>query len=162
MLLSVVTMSTQPLLASKGPELAHAEPVSAKREHSPGRAVLEVGKKSAKRVVGVFSDFADFINNGNIIDLAVGLIVGAAFSGIVSSLVADIIGMHSRICGALGSLGPFISLATSAVSLADLHVVLRKSPNDTATHYATIAAAKAAGAVTFNYGNFLQVYGTVR
>ena len=82
-------------------------------------------------------EFKDFIAKGNVIDLAVGVIIGGAFSGIVTSLVENII-------------TPAISLLTGKVAFADLFVALDGNA------YKTLDEAAAAGAATINYGLFIQ------
>ncbi len=77
-----------------------------------------------------FKDFKKFITKGNIVDLAVAVIIGAAFNKIVSSLVADII-------------TPLISLALGKVDFTELNLVLRPATEDVA-------------ALTLNYGVFIQ------
>jgi len=89
------------------------------------------------RKPGWIGDFQAFIMRGNVVDLAVGIIIGAAFTGIVQSLVKDIF-------------NPLIGLATGGVDFSDRFVTI-KGPAA-----ATIAAAKAAGAVTLNYGLFIN------
>jgi large conductance mechanosensitive channel len=89
----------------------------------------------------MWEDFKEFIARGNVMDMAVGIIVGAAFSAIVNSLVADVI-------------MPPIGLLLSDVDFADLFVVLQTGT--TAGPYATLADAQAAGAVTLNYGLFIN------
>ncbi len=86
---------------------------------------------------GWIGDFQAFIMRGNVVDLAVGIIIGAAFTGIVQSLVKDMI-------------MPVVGILTGGVDFSDLFLTI-KGP-----HAATIAAAKAAGAVTMNYGLFLN------
>ena len=86
--------------------------------------------------------FRDFVMRGNVIDLAVAVIIGAAFTKIVNSLVEDII-------------MPPIGLLLGNVDFANLFVVLKEGAKGAAP-YATIADAKAAGAVTLNYGLFLS------
>ena len=85
--------------------------------------------------------FRDFMMRGNVIDLAVAVIIGAAFTRIVNSLVDDII-------------MPPIGLLLGNVDFANLVLVLKEGV--AATPYATLADAKAAGAVTLNYGLFLS------
>ncbi len=84
-----------------------------------------------------FGEFKDFIAKGNVIDLAVGVIIGGAFSGIVTSLVENI-------------LTPAISLLTGKVAFADLFIALDGNT------YKTLEEAAAAGASTINYGLFIQ------
>ena len=85
----------------------------------------------------MFNEFKAFALRGNVIDLAVGVIVGAAFTGIVNSLVSDL-------------LMPPLGLLLGRIDFSDFFVVM-KGP-----HADTLAAAKAAGAVTLNYGLFLN------
>ncbi len=84
-----------------------------------------------------FEDFKAFIVKGNVLDMAVGVIIGGAFGKIVTSLVNDII-------------TPLISLATGAVNLADLKAVLREAVIDEAGE---VLSAE----VAIKYGAFLQV-----
>lgn len=83
----------------------------------------------------MFKDFRDFIARGNVMDMAVGIIIGAAFTTIVKSLVADVI-------------NPVIGLFTGGVDFSNLYVNLSD------TQYETFAAAQEAGAATINYGMF--------
>jgi large conductance mechanosensitive channel len=85
----------------------------------------------------MFKEFKEFIMRGNVIDLAVAVIIGTAFGAIVTSLVNDII-------------MPPIGLLVGKVDFASLFI------NLSSTHYATIAEAKAAKAPTINYGIFLN------
>lgn len=89
-----------------------------------------------------FGEFKDFIAKGNVIDLAVGVIIGGAFSGIVTSLVNDII-------------TPLITLITGKLAFADMFVVLTKGLAETEIPK-TLAAAQEAGISTLNYGLFIQ------
>lgn len=86
-------------------------------------------------------EFKEFAMRGNVVDMAVGIIIGAAFGTIVKSLVADVI-------------MPPIGLLLGNVDFSDLFLVLKGGA--TAGPYATLAAAKDAGAVTMNYGIFLN------
>ena len=86
---------------------------------------------------GFFGEFKKFIMRGNVIDLAVGVIVGGAFQAIVKSLVDDVV-------------MPVISLATKGINFADLFIALDGG------EYATLAAAQEAGVATLNYGNFIS------
>ena len=90
-----------------------------------------------KKGKGFISEFKAFIAKGNVMDLAVGVIIGGAFSAIVSALVENII-------------TPVISLITGKVSFTDLFIALDGK------EYATLAAAQEAGAATINYGLFIQ------
>lgn len=90
--------------------------------------------------MSVIKEFRDFITRGNVLDLAVGIIIGAAFTAIVSSLVDDM-------------LMPVIGLMLKGIDFSNLFVNLA-DPLDTT--YTTIAAAKAAGIPTLNYGLFIN------
>jgi len=85
----------------------------------------------------VLKEFKAFIMRGNVLDLAVGIIIGGAFGKIVSSFVADI-------------LMPPLGMLMGKVNFADLFI------NLSGTAYPTVAAAKATGAPTINYGIFLN------
>lgn len=85
------------------------------------------------------NDFKAFALKGNVIDLAVGVIIGGAFGKIVSSLVNDIF-------------MPVLSLLTGGMNVSSLFTQL----SNTETPYATIEAAKEAGVATLNYGLFIQ------
>ena len=87
--------------------------------------------------MGFISEFKEFAMKGNVMDMAVGVIIGGAFGKIVSSLVDDI-------------LMPLIGKATGGVSFTDLFVNLGDG------EYSTLAAAKEAGAAVFAYGQFIQ------
>jgi len=93
--------------------------------------------KSLPRTPGWLADFQAFIMRGNVVDLAVGIIIGAAFTGIVQSLVKDVF-------------NPVIGLLTGGVDFSDLFFTI-KGPQA-----ATLEAARKAGAVTINYGLFLN------
>jgi len=86
--------------------------------------------------------FRDFIMRGNVIDLAVAVIIGAAFTKVVNSLVDDVI-------------MPVIGLALGKVDFTNAFVVLKEGTK-AAAPYATLADAKAAGAATLNYGLFIS------
>jgi large conductance mechanosensitive channel len=90
----------------------------------------------------MFKEFKAFIMRGNVLDLAIGIIIGAAFGTIVKSLVDDM-------------LMPPIGLALGNVDFANLFVVLKEG-SKAAAPYASLADAKAAGAVTINYGLFIN------
>ena len=89
----------------------------------------------------MFKEFKEFAMRGNVMDMAVGIIIGAAFGAIVGSLVADV-------------LMPPIGMLLGNVDFSELFVVLQQGA--TAGPYATIEAAKTAGAVTLNYGLFIN------
>lgn len=87
--------------------------------------------------MGMVKEFKEFIMRGNVMDMAVGVIVGGAFGAIVNSLVNDVI-------------MPVISLATGKVDFSNLFVSLD------GTKYATLAEAQEAGGSVFAYGSFIQ------
>ncbi|MFA4872611.1 MAG: large-conductance mechanosensitive channel protein MscL [Patescibacteria group bacterium] len=90
----------------------------------------------------MFNEFKKFALRGNVLDMAVGIIIGAAFGTIVNSLVTDII------------MPPF-GVLLGKVDLANLFIVLKQGAVDTGP-YMSVAQAKAAGAVTLNYGLFFN------
>lgn len=92
--------------------------------------------------MSMLKDFRDFAMRGNVVDMAVGIIIGAAFGTIVKSLVDDVI-------------MPPIGLLLGNVDFSNLFVVLKQGAKE-AGPYATIAQAHAAGAVTLNYGMFIN------
>jgi large conductance mechanosensitive channel len=99
--------------------------------------------KSANRVLksGMLTDFKAFIMKGNVVDMAVGIIIGAAFGAIVSSIVKDVI-------------MPPIGLGLGNIDFSNLSIVIKEgSP---AGPYASLSASQAAGAVTINYGLFIN------
>ena len=87
--------------------------------------------------MSLIAEFKKFAVRGNVVDLAVGVIIGASFTGIVTSLVNDVI-------------MPPIGLALGGVDFANFFLVLKGSPQE------TLAAAKAAKDVTINYGLFIN------
>jgi large conductance mechanosensitive channel len=91
--------------------------------------------------VSFFSEFRDFAVKGNMLDMAVGIVIGAAFTSIVSSMVDDII-------------MPPIGLVLGGVDFSDLFIKLRDGTPP--GPYATLQAARDAGAVTWNVGNFIN------
>lgn len=96
----------------------------------------EKQKEIAKKSKGFFAEFQRFIMRGNVIDLAVGVIIGGAFQAIVNSLVNDIV-------------MPVISLITGGIDFSNWFIALDGK------HYATLKAAQEAGAATLNYGTFI-------
>ena len=88
--------------------------------------------------MGFVKEFKEFALKGNVMDMAVGVIIGGAFGKIVSSLVADV-------------LMPIISLCTGGIDFTNLFVNLSDD-----TKYATLAAAQEAGANVFAWGQFCQ------
>ena len=89
----------------------------------------------------MFKEFKEFAMRGNVVDMAVGIIIGAAFGKIVDSLVKDLI-------------MPPIGLLMGKVDFANLFVVLKEGA--AAGPYLSVEAAQKAGAVTFNYGLFIN------
>ena len=85
----------------------------------------------------MLSEFKDFIAKGNVMDMAVGIIIGAAFTAIVGSLVADLI-------------NPIISLFMGGVDFSGMYALLGDG------EYASIDAAEEAGAAVFAYGRFIM------
>lgn len=90
----------------------------------------------------MIKEFKKFIMRGNMIDLAVGMIIGAAFNAIVTSLVNDIF-------------MPIIGALVGSTDFSNLYVVLGDLPAGMAEKPATLAAAQEAGLATLNYGNFI-------
>ncbi len=90
----------------------------------------------------MLKDFKEFIMRGNVVDMAVGIIIGAAFGTIVSSLVKDMI-------------MPPISLALGRVDFSNLFWLLKAGEKAPPPYY-SLAEAQAAGAVTLNYGAFIN------
>jgi len=89
----------------------------------------------------MFQEFKTFIARGNVLDLAVGVIIGAAFGKIVASLTEDVI-------------MPFVGLVTGGIDFTNKYVVLGAIPADY-TGERTYAALKAAGVPMFGYGAFI-------
>ena len=85
----------------------------------------------------MFDEFKKFALRGNVIDLAIGVIVGASFTGIVTSLVKDVI-------------TPPIGWVTGGIDFSNFFVVLKGGA------FRTLADAQKAGAITINYGQFLN------
>ena len=94
--------------------------------------------KAKEKSLGVFGEFKEFIKRGNVLDMAVGVVIGGAFGAIVTSLVNDII-------------MPLVSLATGGIDFTNWFVALDGNS------YATLEAAQEAGAATLNYGNLISV-----
>lgn len=92
-------------------------------------------------VSAMLKAFRDFAMRGNVVDMAVGIIIGAAFGVIVKSLVDDV-------------LMPPIGLLLGGVDMTNAFVVLKQG--GTAGPYASLEQARAAGAVTLNYGLFIN------
>lgn len=89
----------------------------------------------------MLKEFKEFAMRGNVVDMAVGIIIGGAFATIVKSLVADVI-------------MPPIGLLLGGVDFTDLFILLKEG--STAAPYATLAAAQEAGAVVISYGVFIN------
>jgi large conductance mechanosensitive channel len=89
----------------------------------------------------MLKEFKEFAMRGNVVDMAVGIIIGAAFGAIVKSLVDNVI-------------MPPIGLLLGSVDFSDLFITLKEGA--TAGPYLTLAAAKEAGAVTLGYGAFFN------
>ena len=89
----------------------------------------------------MLKEFREFAMRGNVVDMAVGIIIGVAFGAIVQSLVADVI-------------MPPIGLILGNVDFSNLFVVLKEGA--AVAPYASLAEAQKAGAVTINYGKFLN------
>ena len=87
-----------------------------------------------------FEEFKAFISKGSVIDMAVGVVIGAAFQGIIKSLVDDVI-------------MPFISLITGGMDFSSWYLVLGEIPEGVENN---LTALKEAGVATFNYGNFIS------
>jgi large conductance mechanosensitive channel len=91
--------------------------------------------------MGMVKEFKEFAVRGNVVDMAVGIIIGGAFGTIVKSLVADVI-------------MPPIGMLLGNVDFSELFLVLKNG--STAGPYVTLAEAQTAGAVTINYGIFIN------
>ena len=92
--------------------------------------------------MGMVKEFKEFAMRGNVVDMAVGIIIGGAFGTIVKSLVSDV-------------LMPPIGLLLGGVDFSNLFVVLKEG-TEAAAPYAALTDAQAAGAVTVNYGVFFN------
>ncbi|MBX3018744.1 MAG: large-conductance mechanosensitive channel protein MscL [Bdellovibrionaceae bacterium] len=90
--------------------------------------------------MGIVQEFREFAVKGNVIDMAVGLIIGAEFGKIVNSVVSDMI-------------MPPIGLLIGGVDFKNLFLLIKEGT--TPAPYLTVADAQKAGAVTINYGNFI-------
>lgn len=92
--------------------------------------------------MGMIKEFKEFALRGNVVDMAVGIIIGGTFGTIVKSLVDDV-------------LMPPIGLLLGGIDFSNFFVVLKEGAK-AAAPYASLASAKEAGAVTVNYGLFLN------
>jgi len=90
----------------------------------------------------MLKEFKEFAVKGNMLDMATGIVIGAAFGTIIKSLVADVI-------------MPPIGLLLGGVDFSNLFAVLKEGA-EVAAPYASLADAQAAGAVTLNYGTFIN------
>jgi len=90
----------------------------------------------------MFKEFKEFAMKGNVVDTAVGIVIGAAFGAIVNSLVTDI-----------GT--PIIGVVTGGLDFSTRYLLLKDGTPP--APYATVAAAKTAGAVTVNIGSFISL-----
>jgi large conductance mechanosensitive channel len=99
------------------------------------------------RLGNVWKEFKEFAIKGNAVDLAVGVIIGAAFGSTVNSLVKDVV-------------MPPISLFTGGLDFSNKFVILRAAKDGSAAFNTPADAAKA-GAITWNYGNFVIVAAAV-
>jgi large conductance mechanosensitive channel len=91
----------------------------------------------------IWNEFKEFAVKGNAVDLAVGVIIGAAFGSVITSLVKDIV-------------MPPISLLTGGLDFSNQFVILQAA-KDGSTAFHTPADAAKAGAITWNYGNFITL-----
>lgn len=98
----------------------------------------EASSNKENNAVGMISEFKEFAVKGNVVDMAVGIIIGGAFGTIVKSLVSDVI-------------MPPIGLLLGGVDFSNLFLVLKGDGS-----YASVAEATEAGAVTINYGVFIN------
>ena len=94
--------------------------------------------KAKEKSLGFFGEFKEFIKKGNVLDMAIGVVIGSAFGAIVTSIVNDII-------------MPLVSLATGGIDFTNWFVALDGNK------YETLEAAQTAGAATLNYGNLIAV-----
>lgn len=100
-------------------------------------------KEVEKKTFHMWKEFKEFAVKGNAVDLAVGVIIGAAFGAIVNSLVKDIV-------------MPPLSVLTGGLDFSNKFIVL-KAGADGSTNFATPAQAAADKAITWNYGNFITL-----
>ncbi len=92
--------------------------------------------KAEEKAKGFLTEFKEFAMKGNVVDLAIGMIIGSAFTSIVNSLVKDVI-------------TPLIGALTGGLDFSNLFISLD------GTNYATLAEAQEAGAAVLSYGNFI-------
>ena len=112
--------------------------MSKKKDYDKTKEILkEQKKKNEEKAKKALDEYKNFAMKGNVIDLAIGVVIGSAFTNIVNTLVSAII-------------TPIISLLTNDVDLSTLFITLKGG------HFDTLAEAKAAGAITLDYGTFLN------
>ena len=104
--------------------------------------VSETMKKGNKKVGGFFGEFKAFAMRGNVIDLAVGVIIGGAFQKIVTSVVNDLV-------------MPFIGLLTGGMNFVDQFLILKTPEGVDKSMVTTAEIAKTLGVTTWNYGAFV-------
>jgi large conductance mechanosensitive channel len=104
--------------------------------------LVELAEERAKKSMKVLQEFKEFAVKGNVVDMAVGIIIGGAFGTIAKSLVDDII-------------MPPISVLLHGVDFKQRFTVIKAGANGV-REFATIDAAQKAGAVTLNWGNFIN------
>ena len=93
-------------------------------------------KKEKKKKLGIIGEFKTFISRGNVLDMAVGLIIGSAFTAIVNSLVGDL-------------LMPLLSMITGKVDFTEWKIVMQEAVLDE-------AGEEISAAISVNYGSFIQ------
>ena len=93
-------------------------------------------KKEKKKKLGIIGEFKTFISRGNVLDMAVGLIIGSAFTAIVNSLVGDL-------------LMPLLSMITGKVDFTEWKIVMQEAALDE-------AGEEISAAISVNYGSFIQ------
>ena len=91
----------------------------------------------------MISEFKEFAMKGNMLDMAIGIVMGAAFGTVMSSFVADLI-------------MPIVSSITGAPDFSNLFTVLRNPADMTDVNMASLAAVREAGGVALGYGNFIN------
>ncbi|KAG0256405.1 hypothetical protein BG011_004571 [Mortierella polycephala] len=112
-------------------------------EDNARTSLLQGSEAVSRKARTLWTNFQDFIDNGNVLGLAVGLILGASFTSLVNSLVDDII-------------SPPLGVALGEASLDNLFVVIKDGANSTTT-YLTLEQAQNDGAVCVAYGRFIQM-----
>ena len=104
--------------------------------------VTDKMKESNQKMGGFLTEFKKFAMRGNVIDLAVGVIIGGAFQKIVTSVVNDLV-------------MPFVGLLTGGMNFVDQFLILKVPEGVDASAIKTLEAATAAGVTTWNYGAFI-------